>query len=275
MRAFRSEWVKLSRRNTLLGFGGAMVGFSLLFTVLAFVSAGGGDIDLEGGESEAFVTLAMLSLPEGAVFAITSVGGFLGIIALALFASNIAGEFNKGTIRMLFVTEPNRLKVLGGKLVALVSFVALGVAATLIATVAVGALLAPGAGVETAAWWTSEGLAAIGSAYLNLTAAALVPALIAGTIAVITRSSAIAISVGVAWFILAETLIGAFWDSLNEWGPAAVTNALAVGGIGGAGSMGGAAPVIAYTTAALLALGYVILSVAISSTVLMRRDVTS
>ena len=82
--------------------------------------------------------------PQRLVFAITSVGGFLGIIALALFASNLAGEFNKGTIRMLFVTEPNRLKLLAGKIAALISFVAVGVAATLVATIGVGALLAPG-----------------------------------------------------------------------------------------------------------------------------------
>ena len=275
MRAFTSEWVKLSRRNTLLGFGGAMIGVTLLFTVLAFVSAGGGNVDLDGGEPEAFVSQAMLSLPEGPLFAITNVSGFLGIVALALFASSLAGEFNKGTIRMLFVTEPNRLKVLAGKLAALTSFVGVGVAATLAATIGVGALMAPGAGVDTAAWWTADGLSAIGSAYLNLTGAALVPAFIAGTIAVITRSAAIAISVGAAWFILGEALIGSFWDNLAEWGPASATNALAVGGAGGAGMMGGPAPVIAYTTAALLALGYVILSLSISSTVLARRDVTS
>ena len=39
--------------------------------------------------------------------------------------------------------------------------------------------------------------------------------------------------------------------------------------------MGGAAPVIAYGTAALFAIGYGILSFAISATVLARRDVTS
>lgn len=275
MRAFRSEWVKLSRRNTLLGFGGALIGVTLLFTVLAFVSAGGGNVDLDGGEPEAFVTAEILSMPEGSVFAITNVAAFLGIVALALFASNLAGEFNKGTIRMLFVTEPSRLKVLVGKLVALTSFVAVGIAATMAATVGVGALMASGAGVETAAWWTSAGLSTIGSTYLNLTGAALVPAFIAGTIALITRSSAIAISVGAAWFILGEALVGAFWTSLAEWGPAAVSNALAVGGAGGAGMMGGAAPVIAYTTAALFATGYVVLSLAISSTILARRDVTS
>jgi ABC-2 type transport system permease protein len=275
MRAFASEWVKLSRRTTLLGFGGAMVGFSLLFTVLAFVNAGGGNVDLDGGDPEAFVTAALLSLPEGSVFAVTNVSGFLGIIALALFASNLAGEFTKGTIRMLFVTEPNRLKVLAGKIAALASFIAAGVAATLAVSIAAGAALAPSAGVETAAWWSSEGLSAIGLAYVNLTGAALVPALIGAAIAVVTRSAAIAISVGVAWFILAEALIGTFWDSLAEWGPAATTNALAVGGAGGAGLMGGAAPVLTYATAALLAVAYGVGALAITSTVLTRRDVTS
>jgi hypothetical protein len=33
-------------------------------------------------------------------------------------------RFNKGTIRMLFVTEPNRLKVLGGKILALTTSIA-------------------------------------------------------------------------------------------------------------------------------------------------------
>jgi hypothetical protein len=33
-------------------------------------------------------------------------------------------RFNKGTIRMLFVTEPNRLKVLAGKILALTTSIA-------------------------------------------------------------------------------------------------------------------------------------------------------
>ncbi len=39
--------------------------------------------------------------------------------------------------------------------------------------------------------------------------------------------------------------------------------------------MGEAAPVVAYATAAILAVGYGILSVAVSSITLARRDVTS
>ncbi|MGH8948833.1 MAG: hypothetical protein ACRDXF_08235, partial [Acidimicrobiia bacterium] len=259
----------------LLGFGGAMVGLTVLFTALAFLTVGGANVDLDGGESEAFVTASVLTLPEGSVFAVTNLASMLGVVALALFASNLAGEFSKGTIRMLFVTEPNRIKVLAGKLAALASFIVVGMAATLAASIGIGALLAPGAGVDTSAWWTADGFAAIGSTYLNVTAAILVPGLIGAAIAVLTRSAAIAISVGAAYFILGEALVASFWDTLAKWGPSAVANALAVGGTGGAGMMGGDAPVIAYATAASLALVYGIVCVAISSTVLARRDVTS
>jgi ABC-type transport system involved in multi-copper enzyme maturation permease subunit len=251
-----------------------MIGFTLLFTFLVFVSVGGADVDLDGGGSEAFVSEAVLSLSDGSVFAITQVASFLGIIALALFASNLAGEFNKGTIRMLFVTEPNRLKVLAGKLAGLASFVAVGVAATLAASVGLGAVLASGAGVDITAWWTAEGLSAIGAGYLNITAAVLVPGLIGATLAVITRSAAITISVGAAYFILGEALVSAFWDALGQWGPSVAANVLATGGSAGM-SMGAELPAIGYATAAILAVGYVIVSLAISSTVLARRDVTS
>jgi ABC-2 type transport system permease protein len=273
MRAFASEWVKLSRRTTLVGFGGIMIGVTLLFTILAFESAGGRTIDLDTSGSEMFATTAMLSLPEGSILVVTDLAVFYGIVALALFASNLAGEFHKGTIRMLFVTEPNRLKVLAGKILALTSFVAAGIAATLAVSIGGCALMANRIGVETAAWWTADGLSAIGAAYLNLTAAALAPALIAATIAVLTRSTTIAISVGLGWFILAETLIGTFWDGLSQWGPAAVSHTLAAGG--GVGMMGGAIPGISYATATLIAIGYSLLALTITATVLAKRDVTS
>lgn len=138
---------------------------------------------------------------------------------------------------MLFVTEPNRLKVLAGKILALTTSITTSIAAAIAATLAISigadALMANTVGVETAAWWTADGAAAIDAAAINLTAAALVPALIGATIAVLTRSTTIAISVGLGWSILAETLIGAFWNGLSRWGPAAVSNALAAGGTGG------------------------------------------
>ncbi len=267
MRAFLSEWTKLGRRNMLLGFGGAMVGFTLLLTVLMFANTGGATIGMGGGDSgpASFATDVMLSANDGAVVAITQASTFLGIIALALFASSVAGEFTKGTIRMLFVTEPNRLKVWGGKLTALVSFTAIWVTVALLASIGVGAALAPGSGIETAAWWTSEGLAATGTAYLSIMGGVIMAGLLGATAAVLTRSSAIAISVGAAYFMIVEPLVGSFWDPLGEWGPAAVFGALARGG----------SEAIAYSTAATMVAAYGIGAAAIAGAILNRRDITS
>lgn len=64
-------------------------------------------------------------MPDGSVFAMTNVAPFLGIIALALFASNLGHRIQRHD-PMQFVTEPNRIKVLAGNFAALASFVNIG-----------------------------------------------------------------------------------------------------------------------------------------------------
>lgn len=266
MRAFRSEWIKLSRRATLLGFGGAIVGFAALITVLMFLGAGGTDIGTDEGRGPgALASAATLSLTDGSVFAVTRVATFLTIIALALFASNLAGEFSKGTIRMLFVTEPRRIKALAGKLAALASFAAAWVAVAVGVSIALGAVLASSAGVDTTSWWTAEGFAAMAGAYASLTGAMIAAGLVGAALAVLTRSSAISISVGTAYLMIVEPLVGTFWETLGEWGPAAAFGALADGGTTSIG----------YSVAAALTIAYGLAGLAISSGVISRRDVTS
>ena len=268
MHAFRSEWIKLSRRNTLLGFGGAMVGFAALITFIMFLSAGGTDVSMGGsgdGGPGALASAAALAAPDGAVFAITQAATFLGIITLALFAANLAGEFSKGTIRMLFVTEPHRLKVLAGKLTALATFVAACIALALGVSIGLGVIVGSSQGIATAAWWTAEGAGTILAAYFNVTGVALIYGLLGAMLATVTRSSAIAISFGAACFMIVEPLVGSFWDALGDWGPATMLSTFA----------GGGTAAIGYATAAVLAAAYGLASVAVTSTVLVRRDITS
>ena len=246
MRAFRSEWIKLSRRTTLAGFGGAMVGFAALITVLMFLNAGGTSVDPGGGRTASFATAETLSLADGSVIPITHVATFLGIIALALFASNLAGEFTRGTIRMLFVTEPRRIKILAGKLAALANFTAAWVAVGLGVSVGLGVLLPSGAGVDTTAWWTADGFSAMAGTYLSVGGSVIVFGLIGAALAVLTRSAAIAISAGAADFMLVEPLVGSFWEALGEWGSSAVSSALA----------GGGTAVIGYSTAVVMVAAY-------------------
>ena len=265
MRAFRSEWIKLSRRTMLAGFGGAMVGFAALITVLMFLNAGGTSVGPGGGRTASFASAETLSLADGSVISITHVATFLGIIALALFASNLAGEFARGTIRMLFVTEPRRIKVLAGKLAALASFTAAWVAVGLGVSVGLGVLLSSGAGVDTTAWWTADGFSAMAGTYLSVAGSVIVFGLIGAALAVLTRSAAIAISAGAAYFMLVEPLVGSFWGALGEWGPSAVSSALVEGGTA----------IIGYSTAVVMVAVYGLVGLVASAVVLSRRDVNS
>jgi hypothetical protein len=74
-------------------------------------------------------------------------------------------------------------------------------------------------------------------------------------------------------FILGEALIGAFWSGLSRWGPAAVSSTLAAGSTGGGAMFGRTAPTVSDVTVTLLAIGYNLLALALTATVLTRRDV--
>lgn len=261
MRAFQSEWIKLRQRATVLGFGGAIVGFVLVATVMMFTSAGGSDVGLDHDD---YIPAAALSLADGSVFPMTQMALLIGVVTLAMFASNLAGEFSRGTIRLLFVTEPNRLKVIGGKLAALASFTGLAVAVALVVSVAAGALT-PGTGVDTTQWWTADGFVAMGIAWLAVTAASVMGGLIGAALAAVTRSAAVSISIGTVWIIIVEPLGSTFWQPLREWGPGAVLSALP--------SLDETA--LAASTVVALAVAYSALAVATTSVTLATRDVTS
>lgn len=131
-------------------------------------------------------------------------------------------------------------------------------------SVAAGALT-PGTGVDTTSWWTTDGLAATGSAYLSVTAACLVGGLLGAALAVATRSSAISISIGTVYLVIVEPLGAMFWRPLAEWGPAAVLSAPPVADEAG----------LAYATIWILALAYSIVSMSAAALTLANRDVTS
>jgi len=143
--------------------------------------------------------------------------------------------------------------------------VAAWVAVALGVSVGLGALLASGAGVDTTAWWTADGFLAMVGTYFNVAGSVIVIGLIGAVLAIVSRSAAIAIAAGAAYFMIVEPLVGAFWEALGEWGPSAISSAMADGGT----------ELIGYATALLMVAVYGLASLAISSVVLVRRDVTS
>ena len=83
-------------------------------------------------------------------------------------------------------------------------------------------------------------------------------------IAVLARSAAAAISIGVGYILVVESLVKMVGDTPSDWLLGSTLNAVAEGGT----------EAIAYGTAVALALAYVTLGLGIASVVFTRRDVT-
>lgn len=113
--AFRSEWIKLGRRNFLVGGFGTIIGFAVLMTVVGIFNADA-DPETVAGPPGIFGGGIGLESAGGWLAGLSQAGTFIGIIALALFAANIAAEFSTGSIRVLLTTQPRRATVMCGKI---------------------------------------------------------------------------------------------------------------------------------------------------------------
>jgi hypothetical protein len=205
---------------------------------------------------------------SGWLIGVRGASSLLGIVALVLFASNIGGEYKQGTLRSLLAGEPRRLRLLGGKVVALSSLVAVAVAASvvagLLAAFGFGALF----GIDSSAWLSGDGLLAGLQAFVNVTIACIGWGVLGALLALLLRTSAAAIGIGVGYLLVGEALlsraiVAPVFDVEAAWFPGEVLRIFASGG--GPGST--------YLRAALLAALYVTAFAAAGATAFARRDV--
>ena len=119
------------------------------------------------------------------------------------------------------------------------------------------------AGISTTAWGTDL-FAVIAGAWTNLFLALCVWGVLGLVIAVLTRSAAVAISIGVGYVLVVESLVKMVKDAPADWLLGTTLGAVASGGTA----------TIAYGTALALALGYVTLGLVLAGVVFVRRDVT-
>lgn len=263
IRAVLSQWVRLRRRSLVLGWGGAVVAFSVLATVLTLRRVGG---DSGGGMgSEMSFLAADLAEADGMAMVLGVAAMFLGVLTLGLVATLVANEYAHGTIRTLLLEQPRRLRLLGGQLLALAVFAAAAVVAAALAATAVGLAIAPGQGVETAAWLTAEGYAALAAAIGNLILSTLGWGVIGALLAVVLRSPAPAVAAGVAYALPVEMLLASVWDDAARWLPRGLLDSLAAGGT----------PLVSYGRASALIALYTVAALTVIAVLFARRDVTA
>ena len=261
--AIRSELTRLGQPRLLLAWFGLMALFAMLVnTIMVTFVSGGGSLP-PGAPGVAFPSLAEMESPSGLVAGLAAASNMFGIVTLSLWAVVTAGDYSSGLVRLLVAAEPRRWPLLAGKVVALVIITA--AATTVAAVVNVFAVMpvALAAGITTAAWGTDL-LSVVTSAWTNLFLALCVWGVLGLVIAVLTRSAAVAISIGVGYVLVVESLVKMVKDAPSDWLLGTTLGALASGGTANT----------AYGTALALALGYVTLGLIVAGVVFIRRDVT-
>lgn len=226
--ALSSEWVKLRRRSMLLwGLGGGLL-FGVFATALTIERT---QRSFPTGTGVRFhVTIAQLSQPDGFVHGVITASNLIGIVALCLFAGAVASEYSQGTLRNLLVFEPRRTRLLTGKFLALAIF--FGIAIMLAVAVAAGVAFAlgPSKGINTSAWTTGTGLTDLGQTVLHIYLASIGYGILGTALAILLRSPALAVAVGVAYALPGEAIINRLWNGGDKWLPGQLLSALAHGG---------------------------------------------
>lgn len=227
--AFFSEWVKLRRRSMLVWGLGGMVFFSAIATFFTFNRA---VRTLQPGfHGHGFrITVAQLSQPNGLVHGIVDVSTLFGVVALALFAGATATEYSQGTLRNLLVREPRRVRLLSGTFLALALFALIALILAFAVGVAIAFAVGPGKGVDTSAWTSSTGINDTLQSLFHVYLTTLGYGLIGMGLAVLLRSPAVAIGLGVAYALPGEAIINAIWDNGDRWLPVQLLSAVAHGG---------------------------------------------
>jgi ABC-type transport system involved in multi-copper enzyme maturation permease subunit len=259
-RAIRSELTRLLNPAFILGGMGLMVFFGLLSTTVLFYTVGSGSAALPntGG-----ITLAALEASDGMFAGMRNFVGMLGVITLVVWAMGATTDYSSGLIRLLVQAEPSRWRLLVGKVVALTAFTCVSMLVTVMVVLPLAPAIADMTGVSTDAW--SSGVpGTVVAGYLQLTLSVLLWGVVGLFVGMLTKSSGIAIGIGIGYLMLFEGLAGMLLESTAKWLPGEVFGAIASGGTADMG----------YATALVIGAGYAVAALA-ASVVMSRRDITA
>lgn len=222
LNSFRSEWILMNRPRLWVGLGLTTVVFAIVATWLLLESAQPAG---RGGDGPG-VSLEALAGSGGATAAIISSMGFATVLVVAAFAAAMGNEMSRGTLRAALTRQPSRLALITGKLVARVSLASVLMAVALIVGAVTAAAVAPSADVATDGWFSADALGSGLADYARLLVFVAMYALIGTTVAVLVKSTPIALGILLLWFGPIENVLGEGRDWADRWFPGLVMRSL-------------------------------------------------
>lgn len=262
IRVIRSELARLKNPYFIFGSIGLMALFGLMATAIVFLTVGNGST--AGPPGMQGVTIQSLQASDGMFSGIRNIVSMLGIVALAFWAIAVTSDYSSGLIRLLVQAEPRRLRLLGGKIVALTACTCLATLITTVLVLSASPGIAHMAGISTQAWGTGL-FGTVVAGYFYLTLCVLLWGIVGLLLGIVTRSSGISIAVGIGYLLVFEGLIGMLSDSGKKWLPGSAFSAIASGG---SSSM-------TYRTALLVAAAYAVAALVVAAATFRRRDITA
>lgn len=216
IRVWKSELRKLVRPRFLLSTILVTAGLQAAITSTLFLRAQGSMITDLGKASGLFYSTKMIT-------------PFLGMIALCIFAANTAQEYIFGTLKNLLVRQPNRVKLMLGKVIALLTFMAVLVLISTFVGIALSYLFSSKHHIQTSTWNIFD-MKFFLNPLFNVLLSIFAYGLLGVCLAVILRSSIMAISAGLVWLLVIESLIGLFGKGISKWMPGGNFASLGDGG---------------------------------------------
>jgi ABC-2 type transport system permease protein len=268
MRSFRAEMVKLLRRRVLIvtalvtlvfSAGGALVVLASAPSAPSATDAG------VGGRGPTGPTLESLARAGGGTEVFTTAVAFAGTFLFVVFVGLVAAEFTRGTVRTMLLRQPGRLRLLAGKMAALLAFAGVALATAEVLTWVAAALLAPTQDLSTSEWMSLQGLGHGLTDYGAVMFWVTGYAVLGMAVGVLVRSVPIALAVGIAWAGPFEHLVQEAWGPASRLFPGLLLEAFVAGGTPDVGAL----------RASLTVAAYVAVAVVVAGTVFARRDVTA
>jgi ABC-type transport system involved in multi-copper enzyme maturation permease subunit len=260
-RIIQAELMRLLRRRTVVTAAVGAVLFAVVATLTVLPNAEPtARLSRQGG-----TTLAALTGSGGGTEAFAVGASFVGFLVFVTFIAVIAGEFSGGTFRALLLREPHRLRVIVGKLAGVLLVAAGVVAFAEVVTFLLSLVVAPGQDIPTDGWWSVASLGDALGDYANVLAGVAGWAIFGTTLAVVFRSTPLALGVGFAWAGPFENIVVDSWSTGFEVFPGQVFGSLIRGGTVELGMGRAVVTTAVYTAIAAL----------VSLVLVARRDVTA
>ena len=267
--ALLASWTKLRRPALFWGTYGALAVVSVLITTLIFVNASESAVAPRGGPAgppgQGTTTLAELAGSNGLLTGLSSSVMLIGVVALCVAASQMAGEYTQGTLRNLLIRRPQRLQLLGGTWAALVTFMAGAVAVAAIASAVTALTAAQAKGIDTSAWFSGDGRISALQTLGEIAVAIAGYTTLGAALGSILRAPVVAVAVAIGWLLPIEQILGSVIDGSDRWLPGSLLTTIASGGTA----------TVALGAALVTTATYLAVAMGAAGVLFKRRDVTA